>query len=104
MFFRDVKPSTRFCWHYETGQFRVLQRPSAAFSPVLTHQLSKSHLVAARLAAKVDLTVPPRRWRLTGTVFRLEALHTGPGFDHGAIHRESSSDSSGLTCGSTRIA
>src|SRR5208283_787849 len=46
MFFRVVKPSTCLCWHYETGQFKVLQRQSAAFSPVLTHQLSKSHLTS----------------------------------------------------------
>src|SRR5271166_4189047 len=58
MFFRGVKPSTRFCWHYETGQFRVLQRPSAAFSPVLTHQLSKSHLTAQRGREPIDQNLP----------------------------------------------
>ena len=46
MFFSGVKHSPQLCWHYETGQFRVLQRQSAAFSPVLTHQLSKSHVDA----------------------------------------------------------
>src|SRR5271166_2199635 len=58
MFFRGVKPSLRFCWHYETGQFRVLQRQSAAFSPVLMHQLSKSHLT--KLEEDIEVLDPAK--------------------------------------------
>src|SRR5208283_3279372 len=64
MFFRVVKPSTCLCWHYETGQFKVLQRQSAAFSPVLTHQLSKSHI----RQEPVDDTARKERTGKTGSI------------------------------------
>src|SRR5208282_3184947 len=39
-----VKHELRLPWHYSTGQFPVFPRQSAAFNPVLTCKLSKSHL------------------------------------------------------------
>src|SRR5271157_4677481 len=38
-----VKHELRIHWHYSSGQIPVFPRQSAAFSPVLTHELSKSH-------------------------------------------------------------
>src|SRR5271166_3285271 len=41
---RAVKPEQRFYSHCQIRQFPVLPRQSAAFSAVLTHELSKSYL------------------------------------------------------------
>jgi hypothetical protein len=32
----QVKPKPQQSWHYEIGQFQVLPRQSAAFSPILS--------------------------------------------------------------------
>src|SRR5208337_1328391 len=39
----EVNPYLRSYWHYKIRQFEVLARQSAAFSPILGRQLSKSH-------------------------------------------------------------
>ena len=31
----------QFYWHYKNGRIRVFQRQTAAFSPILSRQLSK---------------------------------------------------------------
>jgi hypothetical protein len=41
----------QFYWHYKNGRIRVFQRQTAAFSPILSRQLSKFDLTKAGRAA-----------------------------------------------------
>jgi len=44
----------QFYWHYKNGRIRVFQRQTAAFSPILSRQLSKFDLTGQREGAQRD--------------------------------------------------
>jgi len=61
-FIGPVKDKPRRYWHYRIGQFPVFQRQSAAFSAVLTLEVSKSHQIAEPLPFAVADLLADLAW------------------------------------------